>query len=232
MLPQFCGKRNPKILKQFLLSHKEIKLPKHILLSEMTYTIYIGPRYTRITKRDLDHFGLEQNEEEDYYVITKRQNSQSLQNTTLPNSNLSTVDASANLDQSSVVERNPVSENDNRDVSQVESQSDNGDAHENNNEDTDSNTTADSTKTEPTHSIRFRNQLLVPCKMSSDQIQSLIHTSKEKFLDFVNMLNSVYKKKNVDVLSVSARAFLFRMKVKTIKFIFLSLNKIRRMKVK
>ena len=210
MLPQFCGKRNPKMLKMYLLAHKQIKLPKHILLSEMTYTIYIGPRYTKITERDLEHFGLDQDEEDDYYVIKKANNSQPLQNTAVPNLNLPTVDASSNSDQSSDVGSNDVTENTNGDVSQAE-------PHSENSEDTDSNTSADSIKTEPTHSIRFRNQLLIPGKMSNDQIQSLIHTSKEKFLDFVNVLKGVYRKKNVDVLSVSARAFLFRMKVNMIK---------------
>jgi hypothetical protein len=63
------------------------------------------------------------------------------------------------------------------------------------------------------YSMRYRNLFLIPENASNEQIQSLIHATKGQFLKFVNILISVTKNKHLDLLSVSSRAFLFRIKV-------------------
>ena len=70
-----------------------------------------------------------------------------------------------------------------------------------------------SAKTDPMYSMRYRNLFLIPENASNEQIQSLIHATKGQFLKFVNILISVTKNKHLDLLSVSSRAFLFRIKV-------------------
>ena len=96
---------------------------------------------------------------------------------------------------------------------------DNQSHHEDNQSDDDisdndqSTSSSDSTKTEPKYSMRYRNLCLIPEKGSNEQIQNLIHCTKDQFLKFVNILKGVTKQKRLDVLSVSSRAFLFRIKV-------------------
>jgi hypothetical protein len=103
-------------------------------------------------------------------------------------------------------------ENDHNDNANGVSRDSNNDIEDNANEDESNSESGDSISTEPLHSMQYRNMLQTPEKFNDDQVMTLIHASKNQFLTFVDTVKPVMKKIDNDVLSLKARAFLFRMK--------------------
>ena len=65
----------------------------------------------------------------------------------------------------------------------------------------------------PKHVLRNTNLFLHPEKASNNEIVSLIHITKEQFIQFVNSIKNVYTPDKRSLLSIYSQAFLFRLKL-------------------
>jgi hypothetical protein len=211
MMEVFFNKRNSSKINMYLRANKQLLIPKHLLVEYNGFSFYLGPRHTKIRKRNLDNYKLIQEDVGDSFIISKVHQSNSLPQPLQANrtDNRNTMSAS-NVE--------PTDENDiARQSGDDRNMRPNDEIHNNEPDDDDSDNSSDdddeSIETEPEWSSRHFNKFLNPQKMSSSEIQSLIHASKEQFLDYVNTIKDHINVKLSDRLSVYSRAFLFRLKV-------------------
>jgi hypothetical protein len=208
MMEIFFNKRNSSKIKMYLRAHKQILIPKHLLVEYNGFSFYLGPRHTKIRQRNIDNYKLIQEDVGDSFIISNahQRNSLPQQSQAIRTDNRSTRSASN--------EENDIAgqSGDDRNMRP------NDEIHNNEPDDDDSDNSSDddddeSIETEPEWSSRHFNKFLNPQKMSSSEIQSLIHASTTQGLDYVNPIKDHINVNLRGRLSVYSRAFLFRLKV-------------------
>ena len=226
-LNKYCSKQNTFRIKQYIKAFGQIFLPKHILIYKQGFCIYVGPKVTRFSERSLSHFKLDLVEFENFFLITKKSDtSQAIQIDTAhislnapssydvsdrpheTDSDIASESNALNIADREI-EDNSRNTNQNPASNDMETNDTNGEEDHNSSDD-------DSVSTEPLFSSKYRNMLLTPEKYSNDQIISLIHCSKLQFKNCVENLRPFMKGISENILSVNARVFLFRLKVKYI----------------
>ena len=216
MFRDYFSKKNAKKIKDYCDANIQIILPKHILVTNNGFTFYLGPRYTKFSERNLSRYKLQQVEIENSFVITRMKevntNNSTLNRASSNHSNLNVNSQTENViyaESSQPVDRciNQSSEDMSEHVAETPNNPERDD-------DLDSQSSKTSTNTEPEYSMKHRNLFRIPEKLNNEKIMSLLHCTKQQFLDFTNTLRP-HMKVNEDFLSIYSRVFLFRFKVST-----------------